>query len=400
MKIPSNTKRQIKILYILTFLGEFYLIIPVWFFFYSKYLSFEQIATLLIAQQIAQLLLEVPSGALADLIGKKVTLVLSYILFTISILLIPFVSTFIFFLILEILKGIAKSLYSGTFEALSYDTLVDDDKESQYPKILGNITTISWVGYILAGLAGGLLYDLWYPLPFLILGLFYFVNFLITLFFIKEPHTDTETFSFKKYLKQNVQGFRELFPNFNKSLLVITLLIITLGYFTTAELLGISQGESYGLTPTQVGLLFSIGYLISASLSKLFPILQNKFNNKVLIVSSSIILIISFLLAKFVSPVLGGVLIIARISSSTTFSNTRSLELNSMISSKNRATALSSFSLLYTLIYLVIAYSAGQYMKSNTPNEFLFIVGITMIGIFAILGLIKIILSLHSSNHL
>jgi MFS family permease len=400
VKIPSNTKRQIKILYILTFLGEFYLIIPVWFFFYSKYLSFEQIATLLIAQQIAQLLLEVPSGALADLIGKKVTLVLSYILFTISILLIPFVSTFIFFLILEILKGIAKSLYSGTFEALSYDTLVDDDKESQYPKILGNITTISWVGYILAGLAGGLLYDLWYPLPFLILGLFYFVNFLITLFFIKEPHTDTETFSFKKYLKQNVQGFRELFPNFNKSLLVITLLIITLGYFTTAELLGISQGESYGLTPTQVGLLFSIGYLISASLSKLFPILQNKFNNKVLIVSSSIILIISFLLAKFVSPVLGGVLIIARISSSTTFSNTRSLELNSMISSKNRATALSSFSLLYTLIYLVIAYSAGQYMKSNTPNEFLFIVGITMIGIFAILGLIKIILSLHSSNHL
>jgi len=297
----------------------------------------------------------------------------------------PFGSTFIFFAVLEVIKGAAKALYSGSFEALTYDSLKDNGKEDLFPTISANLVTVSWIGYILAGVLGGILYDIWFGLPYLVLALLYFIIIILFIVYAKEPSVDSVKVIVKNYLKQNIEGFNELFSKFNVSIVTIILAIITIGYYTASELLGISQGNQYGLSGTQVGLIFTCGYIVSVGLSYVFPLLLKKFKTLSIVVSATSALLISFLLAKFVSPVIGASLIVLRISNSSTFSNIRSIILNKNISSKNRSTALSSFALIYELGYVAIVYFAGKYIGNNSPNDFAFLLGIILLGLLVFL---------------
>lgn len=375
-KVPSN----IRWLYLITFLGECYLTMAIWLFFYSRYLTFSEITTLVILQQLVQLIFEIPTGAISDLLGKRKTLMASYFLYFISLVLTPFFSTFWVFFALEFFKGIAKSLSSGTFEALTYDSLKEHHQEESYPKVTAHLTSLSWIAYIIAGALGGILFDISFYLPYLLLASFYLIAFFIIVAKIKEPAIDTEkgSFSFTKYARQTLMGFKELFSTRGKGALVVFLLLGTLGYYTASEYLGVSQGKTYGLSATMVSLLFTGGYLISALLAQFFSRLLKKHSALTLAMTSSLIMLLSFVLALFVNPVIGMGLIMARISSSSTFGNARSVLINKEITSANRATALSTFSLLYTLPYVFIAYLGGQYIDSTSVNSFALVLGIIL----------------------
>jgi len=388
----KNFPKHIRVLYLITFLGELYLIIPIWMFFYLRFITFEQIALITIIQQTTAIVLEVPTGAFADIFGKRKTLIIGYIFYTISLALMPFGRTFLFFALLEILKGTAKALYSGAFEALTYDSLKDYGIEDSYPEVSANLVTVSWIGYIIAGLLGGILYDIWFGLPYIILSILYLIVIFLFILFVKEPKIDTEKVTLTNYIKQNVQGFKELFRNTEITLLTITLILLTLGYYTASELLGISQGNQYGLSGTQVGLIFTCGYILSVIMSNVFPRLLKKFKVSAILISTTSALLISFLLAKFVNPMIGASLIILRISSSSTFSNIRSVTLNKNISSKNRSTALSSFALFYELGYIAIAYFAGIYIENHSPNDFAFILGLVLLALIVIVQTTKLVL--------
>jgi len=353
----------------------------IWLFFYTRYLNFSEITTLVVMQQVVQLVFEIPTGAIADLLGKRKTLIISYALYFCSIFLTPFFSTFWVFFALEFMKGVAKSLASGTYEALTFDTLKEKGKEEQYPKVNANIISISWVAYIVAGLLGGVLYDISYFLPYLILACFFLAATIILLLKVKEPSIDSEqgNLNYKKYFSQMTLGFKELFSKQTTGTLVLFLLLGTLGYYTASEFMGISQGKSYGLSATNVSFLFTGGYLVSAGMAQLFTKLLKKGNVVLIAVTSSLFMLASYALALFVSPVLGLGLIMARIGSSSTFSNARSVILNQQISSKNRATALSTFSLLYTLPYVVVVYLGGKVIDLSSVNTFALLLGVLLI---------------------
>lgn len=377
----NQLPKKVQILYPVTFLGELFLIIPIWMFFYLKFLTYEEIALIVIVQQITMVLCEVPTGAFADMFGKKLSLILSYLLYAVSLLLIPLGSSLAYFIVLEIVRGVAKALYSGSFEALTYDSLKEEKLEESYPAVVSNFITISWVAYIFAGITGGALYDIWYGLPYLVLSVLYFINLVLIIVYTKEPAIDSQKVSLRGYIKQNLQGFEELFANSKISMLTIILATISLGYYVASELLGISQGSQYGYTGTEIGIVFSVGYVFSAILSGLFTKILGKFSVLKIIVSTTVALLISFLLAKFVDPVIGASLIILRISSSSTFSNIRSVILNRNVSSKNRATALSSFALIYELGFVFIAFFAGSYITKSSPNDFALILGIGLLAL-------------------
>ncbi len=96
------------------------------------------------------------------------------------------------------------------------------------------------------------------------------------------------------------------------------------------------------------------------------------------------ILIGSFLVAKWVGVVLGAMLIVARISSSTTFRNTRSSVINRLVGSENRATTISTLVLLSQLPMALMAYFLGDYIDRHTPNSLAWILGWTMVGLLGI----------------
>ncbi|HOU75954.1 MAG TPA: MFS transporter [Candidatus Dojkabacteria bacterium] len=198
----------------------FFFIIPIWFLFYLKFITISQIALLTIIRQFSTLFLELPTGALADIWGKRRTLILSYSLYAISLIATPFGATFGYFVIFEIVRGVAKALLSGAFEALAYDSLKDINEEGYYPTLIGRINTISWIALILAGLGGGVLFDIDFRLPYIITGILHIVCLIMLILYIKEPLIDTEKYSARKYFRQTYQGISELFKNYKTSIIV------------------------------------------------------------------------------------------------------------------------------------------------------------------------------------
>ena len=106
---------------------------------------------------IAMVATELPSGYLADVWGCRRTLLFGAILGTIGIAIYSFSSDFASFAIAEVILGIGFSFISGADSALLYDSLKAENREEEYIKYEGRITSAGNFAEALAGIAGGLL---------------------------------------------------------------------------------------------------------------------------------------------------------------------------------------------------------------------------------------------------
>lgn len=125
---------------------------------------------------------EVPSGALADIIGRKRLLVFATLTMVLEVGMISFVPTsnpsliFYLFLINRILSGLAEAAASGADEALAYDALKDRGNPDDWGRILEVLARFQALGFIIAMSTGAALYD-----PRLMEGLCRFFGFHIAL---------------------------------------------------------------------------------------------------------------------------------------------------------------------------------------------------------------------------
>ncbi len=372
--------RNITIGTALALINELYFPIAIWLLFFLQYLDFTQVAIIGALTTVSANVFEIPTGAISDLIGRKWTLFWSFIFSAVGILVVVNGHTFLIFAIGRIINGLGQSLYSGTQESLMYDTLKEHGHEQNYDHVTARVETITWIGLFFAALGGGFLYDIWKTGPFLITAGLYFLAAVLCIF-IQEPSIDSEKFSLKNYVSQNVKGFSELFKDKRTTQISLLIITITSGYFFAAKILGISQAKEYGMNGSGIGILFGTGYIIAAIASHFYPFLRRKFGNLKLFIVATLALLSSFLFAPLVQVYLGSALIILRISSSTTFNNARSVLINRFISSKNRATALSTLTLLSRIPFTVSFYFVGKFIDTNSPNAFALLLGVITIAL-------------------
>lgn len=128
-------------------------------------LTMEHLALLNVVWAMAIVLLEVPSGALADRVGRKRLVQAATALMVAEMMLIAFVPlghprlVFYAFLCNRILSGTAEALASGADEALAYDSLVETGQTAQWPKVLEALLRWQALAFIVAMLVGAALYD-------------------------------------------------------------------------------------------------------------------------------------------------------------------------------------------------------------------------------------------------
>jgi len=99
--------------------------------------------------------MEIPSGYLADVIGRKKTLLLGSLLATSGFIFYTIFNSFEGFLIAEIIMGIGASFISGSDSALLYDSLMVEKRENEYLKHEGIITSLGNFSETIASLIGG-----------------------------------------------------------------------------------------------------------------------------------------------------------------------------------------------------------------------------------------------------
>lgn len=160
-------RRNILALYLIKLSKWFTLVMPIIVLFYEKHgLGLQDVFILKSIYSITAVALEIPSGYLADVWGRRKCLLYGCILFFGGYLCYSFTSTFHAFIFAEILLGIGQTLVNGADSALLYDTTLHYKKEELYLRYEGRITMIGNFAEALAGIFGGLLAAYSLRLPF------------------------------------------------------------------------------------------------------------------------------------------------------------------------------------------------------------------------------------------
>ncbi|MDH6313107.1 MFS family permease [Parabacteroides sp. PFB2-10] len=151
-------QKNIIALYLIKLSKWFSLVMPIIVLFYEDHgLGLQDVFILKSVYSVAAVALEIPSGYLADVWGRKKCLVTGCFLFFGGYLCYSCTNTFEAFIIAELLLGIGQTLVNGADSALLYDTTAHYKKENLYMRYEGRITMIGNFAEAVAGILGGLL---------------------------------------------------------------------------------------------------------------------------------------------------------------------------------------------------------------------------------------------------
>ncbi|WP_029913877.1 MFS transporter [Pelobacter seleniigenes] len=141
-------------------------------------LTLAQFALLNVVWAVSIVVCEVPSGALADILGRRNLLVLAGGLMVVEIMLWAFVPRdnlhllFWVFVLNRILSGMAEAAASGADEALAYDSLVRYGNPADWSRVLERQIQLQSAGFVMVMTLGGLVYD-----PHFVQGALHLVGF-------------------------------------------------------------------------------------------------------------------------------------------------------------------------------------------------------------------------------
>lgn len=117
--------------------------------------SVQQIVILGVIAQTAIVLFEIPSSVFADRASRKKTLILSYLAFSISCVILGLSTNYQMYIFGIIFWSLSDALFSGVFQAFTYDSLLQIKKQDNYRRIISKVTAIELVVMGAAGFSAG-----------------------------------------------------------------------------------------------------------------------------------------------------------------------------------------------------------------------------------------------------
>lgn len=165
--------RNIKVMMIYKVTITLFFFVPVMTLFWQDNgLSLLEVMILQSIFSITTVLLEVPSGMLADRFGKRKILITASLMSLVGLAIYCIADDFYSFLVAELFLAVWIALMSGADAALLYDSLKELKREDEYTRIWGNIQFYSLVFLAGVNVLGGIIatqslrYTLYASLPF------------------------------------------------------------------------------------------------------------------------------------------------------------------------------------------------------------------------------------------
>jgi len=217
---------------------------------------------------VSSLLMEVPTGAIADLLGRKASRVAGRIASLISLIILIFSNTFWMFALSFFFSALSYNLESGSGEALVFDSMKVLKKEKGYTKVAGNIEAIYQTASIFSLLIGGILGQRSFMLAFGSAIVVSMIAIISAMTFYEPPieKVVNSEHSFKNFLIHTYESFKTLFSK--KTIASLTLFTTTLSAFCTVIFFYIQNyWQSTGLNISTIGLYLAIGSAAGAILS-------------------------------------------------------------------------------------------------------------------------------------
>ncbi|MPM17810.1 hypothetical protein SDC9_64209 [bioreactor metagenome] len=338
--------------YIYKFFSAFDITSAIWVLYLGfKGMTLAQIGLLEGIFHITGFISEIPTGALADLFGRKKIIIIGRITSLISAIIMLFSNSFMGFAIGFILSAWGYNLNSGSEEALIYDTLKKLDREEEFLKVNGKINLIIEVSQGLAVFIGGILSQIDFSISYITAVVIGLISLVLSTRFIEVDviRKENQSINIINHLKQSIDIVKN-----NKRLLNI-LIFFPLIYTFSAIVYFYGQQLFNDMEYSRISI--SIIFLFNGIFSSFGAILSSKIYKKYkslgwIIISISIsvftifmgigkgkLSIVFFLGIGFLTSIL------QPISSNL---------INSMVESNQRATIISVESMFYSIMMIIL----------------------------------------------
>ena len=385
--MQKKLERNIIIDYTFRFVSCFDLSSAIWvIYLVYKGLPLWQIGILEGLFHTVSFISEVPTGAIADIIGRKRAIIISRICSTLSSVLI-LLSHDLWFLILGfVLSALGYNFLSGSEEALVYDSLKELGKSDSYLKINGRLELILNISQSISVLVGGILSNISFAYCYLTAIMISIISLIPCLLF-------TEPCEIRRKNNKRIT----LSEHFNSAFFLmkedsrIARIILSYSIIFTLYMISYFYGQEYfsqlGLRNDKIGfLMFFVGALncLGAVLSEK---MVRMFGGYIKIICFFIIALGTIgvsLCNIYIAILCFGIMGFA----STMLYPIQSEELNVIIPSEQRATIISVNSMIFSMYMLVLFPLAGAIGdKFGLKNVF---IGLAVIElILALLFLLK-----------
>lgn len=128
-------------------------------------LSIGEFAALNVVWALTSVVLEVPSGALADRFGRRPLVVAAGVLMVLEMAVLcampPGQHDIVLWLFVlnRVLSGAAEACASGADEALAYDSLPEAERSKLWPQVMAKLSRAMALGFVVTSITGSVVYD-------------------------------------------------------------------------------------------------------------------------------------------------------------------------------------------------------------------------------------------------
>ena len=330
---------------------------------------------------------EIPCGAISDYVSRKFSLFLGGIATACATLIYSSFPSIFIFIIGETLFALGFSLFSGTGEALIFDTLRKMGREEDMSKIMAKNRSFFLAGIGISAPIGSLI-TLFFPINFVMAFMFFpFILAALVSLTLKEPNHDLERESLK-YLTVVQSGFRELKKNSTLRTLAFDFVIIDVLVFLLIWMYQLYL-DSLSVPLMYFGFVAASMTLTQIILFNLVPKLKKRFKNKkAFLLIYTLIPGMAYILIAFTEFTLIGIALILLIIGVGFSRNIIFVSgINKNIEEENRATVLSTISMIRSFIITILYPIIGLLVMWNLRYTFI-ILGICII-LLALLSRVK-----------
>jgi MFS family permease len=231
----------------------------------AKGMSLVQLGLLETIYHIASFSMEVPTGAIADIFGRKTSRIAGRITSLISVILLLISNSFLGFAMSFIFTALSNNLESGAGDALVYDSLKEIGEEESYMKITGKSEVFLQTAGIISFLLGGLLATKSYNIAFALTLIIGSAAVLQSLTF-KEPiigRVNVEKIKENVFIRQLKESAGVIFGSSRIVFLILFSEIISV-FCTTMFFYMQNYLKGNGYNEAKIGVIYAVSSLLAA----------------------------------------------------------------------------------------------------------------------------------------
>lgn len=346
--------------YLFTFLSGFDLTHGIWMLYLaSRGLSLFQIGLMETVYHISSFIMEIPTGAIADIYSRKTSRILGRFSTIIATLIMIYGESTVHFGISFFFMALGNNLESGAGEALIFDSLKEIKKDGDYSRIRGKNEMVYQITQTLSLLLGGYIATISYSNIYISASIIAFFSF-VQAFSFKEPsigkvkrsHNFISTFT--RQLKNSFEVIRK-----DRRIIEVVLLMELFDTFYVTQFFYLQNRlKTLGNSEFTIGIFLAIGALVTAFLASITYKLEKRLSLGKLITVLPISAIAAFWIMtipgaeKYAFILLSGIEGILFVSLGD--------YINRLIPSEQRATILSLQSMVFSIFMIILFPTIGK----------------------------------------